>query len=132
MAETNRRPSSDGHEADWLDVALARAAGAAPVSGNRIRILRDGPENFPAWLEAIASAQRYVYFETYIFRADRTGQQFLDALCARARDGIRVRFVYDWAGCLGDALPGVARAQRRRGSRSAASTPSTGRARSAG
>ena len=100
MAETNRRPSSDGREADWLDVALARAAGAAPVSGNRIRILRDGPENFPAWLEAIAAAQRYIYFETYIFRADRTGQQFLDALCARARDGIRVRFVYDWAGSL--------------------------------
>jgi len=101
VAETNGNPASDGREADWLDVALARAAGAAPVSGNRLELLRDGPENFPAWLEAIASARRYVYFETYIFKADRTGQQFVDVLCERARSGVRVRFLYDWAGCLG-------------------------------
>ncbi len=98
MAETNGKPASDGPDADWIDVALARAAGAAPVAGNRIQLLRDGPENFPAWLEAIASARRCIYFETYIFRNDRTGWQFVDALCARARDGVQVRFLYDWAG----------------------------------
>ena len=101
MAETQDRRSSDGREADWLDVALARAAGAAPVSGNAIRLLRDGPENFPAWLEAIASARRYVYFETYIFKGDRTGQLFVDALRARAREGVQVRVLYDWAGSFG-------------------------------
>ncbi|HEY1905059.1 MAG TPA: phospholipase D-like domain-containing protein [Myxococcaceae bacterium] len=98
MARTRSTSPSDGHEGDWLDVALARAAGAAPVSGNRIRLLRDGPENFPAWLEAIASARSYVYFETYIFRGDRTGQQFAEALSARAREGIKVRVVFDWTG----------------------------------
>ena len=101
MAETNGNRVGDGPDADWIDVALARAAGAAPVAGNRIRLLRDGPENFPAWLDAIASARRYVYFEAYIFRNDRTGQQFVEALCARARDGVQVRFLYDWAGCFG-------------------------------
>jgi cardiolipin synthase len=94
-------PPSDGHQGDWLDVALARAAGAAPVSGNHIRLLRDGPENFPAWLEAIASARSYVYFETYIFKGDRTGQQFAEALSARAREGVKVRVVTDWAGSFG-------------------------------
>jgi len=98
LAQSGGNPASDDRAADWLDVALARAAGAAPVSGNRIRVLRDGPENFPAWLEAIASAKRYVYFETYIFRGDRTGQQFVDALAARAREGVQVRVLYDWAG----------------------------------
>jgi cardiolipin synthase len=99
VAQTGGNPAAtDDREGDWLDVALARAAGAAPVSGNRIRVLRDGPENFPAWLEAIASARRYIYFETYIFRGDRTGQQFVDALCARARDGVQVRVLYDWLG----------------------------------
>jgi len=98
VARSGDSPATDDREADWLDVALARAAGAAPVSGNRIHLLRDGPENFPAWLEAIASARRYVYFESYIFRGDRTGQQFVDALCARARDGVQVRVLYDWVG----------------------------------
>ena len=102
MAQTGGDPAAtDDREADWLDVALARAAGAAPVSGNRIRLLRDGPENFPAWLEAIANARSYVYFETYIFRGDRTGRRFVDALVERARAGVRVRFVYDWAGSFG-------------------------------
>ena len=101
VADTNGNPATHSREADWLDVALARAAGAAPISGNRIRLLRDGPENFPAWLEAIASARRYVYFETYIFKGDRTGQQFVEALCARAREGVQVRVLYDWAGCWG-------------------------------
>jgi phosphatidylserine/phosphatidylglycerophosphate/cardiolipin synthase-like enzyme len=112
VADTKAHPAHDGRESDWLDVALSRAAGAAPVAGNRIRLLRDGPENFPAWLEAIASARRYVYFETYIFRGDRTGQQFVDALAARAREGVQVRVLYDWAGCFGDALPGLAGAAR--------------------
>ena len=89
MAETKAHPAHDGRESDWLEVALARAAGAAPVSGNRIRLLRDGPENFPAWLEAIASARHYVYFETYIFRGDRTGQQFVDALSPAPGKGFR-------------------------------------------
>lgn len=100
MAETNGNPTGDGRALDWLDVALARAAGAAPVSGNRIQLLRDA-ENFSAWLEAIGAARRYLYFETYIFRGDRTGQRFIDALTARARDGVQVRVLYDWLGCLG-------------------------------
>ncbi|HZX41028.1 MAG TPA: phospholipase D-like domain-containing protein, partial [Myxococcaceae bacterium] len=101
MAETKARHPGDGGEADWLDVALARAAGAAPVANNRVDLLRDGPENFPAWQEAIASARRYVYFETYIFRSDRTGQQFVEALCECARAGVKVRFLYDWVGSFG-------------------------------
>ena len=101
MTEEKGEQLGDGPATDWLEVALARAAGASPVPGNRIQILRDGPENFPAWLEAIAAARRYVYFETYIFRNDRTGRTFVDALAAKARQGVQVRFLFDWAGCLG-------------------------------
>jgi cardiolipin synthase len=100
VAEEAHAASESLATSDWLDVALARAAGAAPVSGNSITLLRDGPENFPAWLEAIASARHYVYFETYLFRNDRTGREFADALAAKARQGLVVRFLYDWAGNL--------------------------------
>jgi cardiolipin synthase A/B len=86
---------------DWLELAVSRAAGAAPVEGNRLLLLRDGPENFPAWLEAIASAKRYVYFEMYIFRNDTTGRRFVEALAATARSGVTVRLLYDWLGCFG-------------------------------
>src|SRR6516225_2825689 len=86
---------------DWLELAVSRAAGAPPVEGNRLLLLRDGPANFPAWLEAIASARKYVYFEMYIFRNDRTGRMFADALAAKARQGVTVRLLHDWLGCFG-------------------------------
>ena len=53
--------------AELLDQAFTRAAGAALVSGNRVRLLKDGTENYPAWLAAIAAARDRLCFENFIF-----------------------------------------------------------------
>jgi cardiolipin synthase len=53
------------------------------------------------WLEAIGAAQHYVHFESYILREDETGQMFADAFLAKAREGVRVRLIYDWMGGFG-------------------------------
>ena len=37
------------------DRLFSRVAGAAPVEGNAVRLLRDGADNYPAWLAAIAA-----------------------------------------------------------------------------
>ena len=84
-----------------MDQAISRAAGAERIEGNSVRLLRDAVENYPAWLEAIASAERYVYFEAYIMRADVSGHQFAEALIAKAREGVSVRLMYDWLGAFG-------------------------------
>ncbi len=78
--------------------ALSRAAGAPLVLGNRVRLLRDATENYPAWLEAIAAARRHIFFESYIFADDEIGRTFADALEQRARQGVKVRVLYDWLG----------------------------------
>ena len=78
--------------------ALSRTSGAAFITGNTVRILRDSTENFPAWLEAITRAQRLILFENYIVGKDEVGQEFVSALAARAREGVRVLLVYDWFG----------------------------------
>jgi cardiolipin synthase len=83
------------------DQAFSRAAGAPLVPGNAVRLLRDARENYPAWLEAIASARQHVYFENYIVREDEVGARFAEALIERARAGVRVRLVYDWLGGAG-------------------------------
>lgn len=54
--------------------AFSRAAGAPLVHGNSIRLLKDASENYPAWLDAIRSAEKNVYFENYIIRNDIIGQ----------------------------------------------------------
>ncbi|MFZ0734238.1 MAG: phospholipase D-like domain-containing protein [Candidatus Sulfotelmatobacter sp.] len=82
------------------DQAFSRAAGAPLIAGNKVRLLRDATENYPAWLEAIRSAKRHIYFENYIIYSDEIGQQFAAALAARAGEGVRVKLIYDWFGSL--------------------------------
>ena len=83
--------------------AFSRAAGAALISGNSIRLLKDARENYPAWLDSIRAAKQHIYFETYIIHEDDTGRMFADALAAKAKEGVRVRLIYDWLGCCGAA-----------------------------
>lgn len=86
--------------------AFSRAAGARLLLGNDVILLKDARQNYPAWLSAIAAARRHVYFESYIIHEDAIGREFADALIAKAREGVRVRLIYDWLGGLGKASRG--------------------------
>jgi len=82
------------------DQAFSRAAGAPLVHGNAVRLLKDGAQNYPAWLEAIAAARRHVHFESYIIHGDAVGERFVEALLAKAQEGVPVRVIYDWLGAV--------------------------------
>jgi len=86
---------------ELADQAFSRAAGAPLVEGNSIRLLIDARENYPAWLDAIRDAEHHINFESYIIHEDSAGWTFADALVAKARDGVRVRLIYDWMGGFG-------------------------------
>jgi cardiolipin synthase len=86
---------------DLADQAFSRAAGAPLIPDNSVRILKNAEENYPAWLDAIRSAERTIHFESYILHSDEAGRRFADALTAKAREGVRVRLIYDWMGALG-------------------------------
>jgi cardiolipin synthase len=79
--------------------AMVRASDSAQVRGNTAHLLASSNEAFQAWLDAIGAARHYVHLENYIIRDDRIGQRFREVLCERARDGIKVRVLYDWIGC---------------------------------
>jgi cardiolipin synthase len=57
-----------------------------------------GREIFPAMLSAIEAAKKSIRLETYIYSDGRLGRQFLEALLAAARRGVRVRVLVDAAG----------------------------------
>ena len=92
-------PSSSVRE--LASQAFSRTAGARLVGGNSVRLLRDAQENYPAWLDAIAAARRYVYFENYIIHDDEAGEALADALLRKASEGVPVRLLHDWLGALG-------------------------------
>jgi cardiolipin synthase len=78
--------------------AYSRTSGAEAIHGNAVRLLIDAQENFPAWLDAIRSAQRSILFEMYIVDDDDTGRAFVEALAERARAGVAVKVLVDWLG----------------------------------
>jgi cardiolipin synthase A/B len=83
-----------------LDRSLARASDAPLRDGNRLELLRNGPDTYEDWLEAIAGAQRWVHLDNYIFQDDEVGERFAKALIAKAAEGVKVRVLYDWFGSL--------------------------------
>jgi len=83
-----------------LDRALARASDAPLREGNRLALLKNGPTTYDDWLAAIARARRWVHLDNYIFANDATGQRFAEALSAKAAEGVPVRVLHDWFGCM--------------------------------
>jgi cardiolipin synthase len=79
-------------------LAMTRAAGAPPIEGNAVTLLRDAGENFPAWKAALQAAERSILFECYIFADDALGREFAAILAERARAGVKVAVIVDWLG----------------------------------
>ena len=80
---------------------LWRVAAADVSSGNRVRLLHDGPQTFDEMLELIHNAKQSVALESYILRSDEVGERFSDALTAATKRGVAVRMITDWVGARG-------------------------------
>ncbi len=77
---------------------MSALLGPTVLAGNQITDFQNGAEIFPAMLNSIRAAQHTITFETYIYWSGDIGKKFADALSERARDGVEVRMIIDWAG----------------------------------
>ena len=91
------------------DLVFRRSAGAPLIAGNHVRVLRDAAENYPAWEQAVRDARSTIHIEMYIIHRDAVGRRFVDLLAARAREGVKVRVLYDWFGCGWNPVIGLFR-----------------------
>jgi cardiolipin synthase A/B len=73
---------------------------AALHRGNQVTVFTNGPQFYPAMLEAIRCASRSINMECYIFQPGRIANQFIEALSERARAGVNVTIVVDAIGSL--------------------------------
>ncbi len=71
-----------------------------PLRPNSYQWLYSGDEMFPALLAAIASAQKTIRFEIYIYAGDELGRQFRDALVSARQRCVNVRVLIDALGSL--------------------------------
>ena len=70
------------------------------LPGNAVAELRNGDAIFPSMLGAIHNARASITFETYIYWSGDTGRTFAHALAERARAGVKVLILLDWAGSV--------------------------------
>src|SRR5581483_6352114 len=74
--------------------------GAVSLGENQLQLYSYGQDLYDAMLEAIDGATDSIYFETFIWKADATGEEFKRRLAAKAREGVRVYVIFDNFGNL--------------------------------
>ena len=91
------RPPSDGDrpEAQRLMRLVQRLVHAWPSSGNHVELLTDTNRTLGLIEQTLLHARESIHLEYYMWRPDRTGTRVRDLLIQRAREGVRVRFLYD-------------------------------------
>lgn len=68
----------------------------SPITGNnKVSLLLNGEKKFPKVFDAIENAKDHIHIEYYIFSADEIGCEFIDLLIKKAKEGVKVKFIYD-------------------------------------
>jgi cardiolipin synthase len=80
--------------------SLGVLLGPPIVEGNKVDVLLNGDQIFPAMLDAIRHAEKTITFETYIYWSESIGKEFAEALSERARSGVKVHVLLDFIGSM--------------------------------
>jgi cardiolipin synthase len=79
---------------------LAAYTGATVTRGNRVEVLLNGDEIFPAKLAAVRAARRTINYAQYVFEDGKPSEDLAQALAERCRAGLQVHILLDAFGAL--------------------------------
>lgn len=104
----HRREGAFGYDIDTdLDVTsedflrAAEALTGAPISkGNKAELLINGDRIFPAFLETIASAERTLNVQTYVYWRGEIAGEVAGAIGDKAREGVSCKVILDALGAV--------------------------------
>lgn len=65
------------------------------TTGNSVTLLINGEEKFPEVFRALEAAKHHIHMQYYIYENDVIGNKVKEVLMRKAREGVKVRFVYD-------------------------------------
>lgn len=99
VLEISRQVLKTGNEALKENKALAKLLlhdDLSPLTRyNKTEILLNGEGKFPRVIEVLESAKQHIHMEYYIYEPDRIGLKVAEVLKRKAREGVKVRFIYD-------------------------------------
>lgn len=65
---------------------------------NKADILINGEEKFKALKADLLKAESHIHMEYFVFLDDELGKEIIETLCKKAKQGIKVRLIYDDVG----------------------------------
>ncbi len=77
---------------------LMETGGAQVSDGNKVEAFTTGVEAFKSLYTDIEQAKEHIHVEFYIIENDKLGNTFRELLERKAREGVRVRVIYDYLG----------------------------------
>lgn len=80
-----------------LNLLLANSNSPFYVN-SKVSVLTNGSETYDAMFEKIRGAAHHIHLEMFIIRNDRIGNELKDLLIEKAREGVKVRVLYDSVG----------------------------------
>lgn len=66
---------------------------------NKVTVLQNGRATFDSIIAAIESAKHHIHLEYYIIDDDHIGNLIRRLLIRKAKEGVKIRFIYDDVGC---------------------------------
>lgn len=78
-----------------LVTLLLRDTYSPLTTGNAVKLLVNGEEKFPEVFEALNNAKHHIHIEYYIYDNDIIGNEVKEILIRKAREGVKVRLIYD-------------------------------------
>lgn len=85
------------HYKDMIYLHL-RNNDAVLTQDNDVKIFNDGAAKFEALIQDLELAKEHIHFQYYIIRLDNLGKRILEVLIRKAKQGVRVRVLYDAMG----------------------------------
>ena len=93
-----RRYAVDLPAEDVFERAAEELGGLPFTCGNDLELLIDGQETFRRLFEEISGASHYICVNFFIVKNDKVGGKFQRALIDKAREGVKVYFLFDEIG----------------------------------
>lgn len=93
---------------------MLNCGGEAYTVNNKVQLFTDGDENFRALFDDLRNAKDYIFMEYFIVKNDTLGNELMDILIEKAKEGLEVKLLSDDLGFSG-GLDKKARTLRKAG-----------------
>lgn len=93
-----KRPQGLPIESEQLAKLATALVGSPYYTDNSLEIFSDGKSKFDALKKDLREAVRSINIQYYIFEDDTIGREIAEILKAKAKEGVKVRIIYDHVG----------------------------------